>query len=265
MSARKPAGSMLLENVLKPPIGFGDVRISALCDRAAEYHGFANAQAMLDYSCWFSDYQLPEHRRAGEIAWYMRNHGFEMAQQYCTIVRNGDGAFLGQRRELQKTMTLASGNVAFLVSCEPVHEMPHIEVPDLELWGIDPEDVHAYCGEYTTAQIREQLRTDTLSLPYPEILRTIIGRCAVLSTDYFGIDPTKALDIALSDSVAWTTHGRTPGLVSLRQNCGTCNWSWFSRSGWSDECPQCRAVQKAPVAVVDSSPSRTGETMGMGL
>lgn len=254
-------GVMLLENVYWPPLGIGTSKVTSLNDLAAEYHGFADAQAFLDSSPYLCDHQPPEYRRAGMLQWYMRNHGYPIGKQYATVMRHPDGAFAGHLRHLQETMVGWHGETAYLVTVEPVKELSPVAMPDLDLWGISPDAVDAYCGRYTVAQVREQFHMGRILLPHSETFTRIVEECERLSTDILGWQPGKGLDLALSPYVSWTLHAEAHTPVYLRQICdgpGGCGRKWDSRTG-SKKCPDCtRTTTVRPLAPM----GRSGRIMG---
>lgn len=242
MSAGK--AFLICTNISWPCLQLRDTEIMYCTDAAAEEHGYGSAGELIGRR--LSEIQPACARQAAQRQHLFREHGYAVDNCYHTIMMGQDGRLRGHRREVIWRVS-AGHDLTYCVEVQGVGNLPDVAVPDLAAYGLDETDFVATCGKLNVQQLKDQVRSGNIELPYAENLRMILMRCQELSIPFCRDDET-GVDVLLSGQVNWTLYGRTPGLVKVRQHCDACGWQWDTAAFQAIECPKCRAYQPSRIA-----------------
>ena len=232
---------LLCELYYQPLLGVGDVRITHASldpkhDIAALF-GVAHPTDLVNR--FLSDFQDFDWREYGRTRWALRQLGYAIPPDYCTMVRGPGGQMIGQRRELASTW-VGEEREAYLMRVEPIREVDHLPVLRYDDYGVDKAAAEAITGLRSVAQLRSQLATDKMSLPFGERFTTILSRCDRLVKQKRVKAPT-ALDAALHPKVGWSLDGKKAPVVTVHQTCPRCAWQWhYGGVDTPNQCPRCR-------------------------
>lgn len=229
---------MIVKVFEHPALEIMDGQIDQANDRAAELHGYARARDLVGR--FLSDLQLPQSRDAGSTRWALRQEGFVLPPDYCTLIRRPDGEVAGHRGELVCCMAGIHGK-SYLTALQPVRELDEPPVLDLEAYGVSEETKLTHTGRFTVAKVRAMSRKQ-LTLHYGERVTMIIDECERSSTQYYGWRPGYGLDFALrGDLCTLSLSEKATTLVYYRHHDDTCGRAWDARTPEATQCPSCKA------------------------
>lgn len=230
---------MICQLYFEPLLGVGDVRITDASPEAATLFGVAHAQELVD--TFLSDRQDYDWREYGRMRWALRKLGYRVPQDYCTVVQSPEGQMIPQRRELVSACIGRGGEETYVMRVSPVREVDHL--PNLRLfedYGVEKAEAELYMGQRSVAQLRSQLATDALSLPFGERFTIILDKLASLVKRKV-LDMPTALDAALHPQIGWSLDAKKAPMVTVHQTCPRCGWRWYyTGEAAPNQCPRCR-------------------------
>lgn len=240
-----PAAFTVVQCVSFDPLYTRDGIIVQANVPAAHLYGYDRPEELTGQ--WLSMVQTPEARLRGKLSWGLRQLGYQVPDEYCTLVEWPDGTVAGQRGELISQMRNLQGEVVYLTRLEGIMQLEEPTLPEPDLYGVTPEAIDEVTGLFTVRELRDHVHNGTLPLKCRENFTTIVSECEWTATHILNWPVGSGIFLALRpDLCTWSLNATdTPPVVYFHTQCPRCLRQWWRRSSrqltWQCPAPGCKA------------------------